>query len=103
MRAPALFAALALAAGLALADDLTYRQGSFAVHLHSSPCALEPLAVKLAGEGAQTMPKAATVKTGKLTLLACWAIDVDRDVLIADEAGDGGYMPLGWFKVDLGV
>ena len=98
-----LLVAMLLLAPSAKAQEMVYQQGALTVRLTSQPCASEVFAAALKVQGAVSVPKAAQVIMGQRSVPACWALDSDADVAMADQDGDKGFLPLAWFKIEPGV
>jgi hypothetical protein len=95
-------AALALAAGTAMAGEAVYKSGGLTVRLTQAECAV-PIAMLVLPQLSSEAPKAASVSDGKVSLQACWVLDSDGDVALVDEAGNGGFLPGAAFKLSPGV
>lgn len=92
----ALLACAALAQGKPA--DMVYTSGRLQIRLSQADCSDPALVAMLAAGGALTVPKAATVTRGATEIQGCWALDADLDVLIGDEAGSQGYVPMSEFR-----
>lgn len=101
MRRLALVAAL-MGACTALAQEesasMIYSNGRLTVQLLAAECAAPGMATALLEKGAVTPPKAASIKRGRTMLRGCWALDSDTDVVIRDEEGDSGFLPVDAFR-----
>lgn len=97
-----LFLVVLFAALPAHAETVAWRStdGRLVVTLSSDSCAIGPLGAALTAAGILGAPKAATVTVNGQALRGCWAVD-DADmsqILIGDEAGHAGTLPIANFK-----
>ena len=97
-----LFLAALLAVLPAAAETMAWRStdGRLVVTLSSNACEVAPLGAALTDAGILGAPKAATVTVNGQALRGCWAVD-DADmsqILIGDEAGHAGTLPIANFK-----
>jgi hypothetical protein len=99
-----LIAAVALACAPALAEELVYRDGGVSVHLQNKACEsvrVQTLAQAIAELAGQRMGAGYVMFQGRRIHL-CWTVK-DSSVLLIDEDGDGGTIPIASFKLDAGI
>jgi len=79
-------------------EDMVYIGGQVTIRLSQADCEIPGLGVALMANGALTPPKTAVVTRYGAEVRACWALDADSDVLVRDEMGTGGYLPMSAFR-----
>jgi len=79
-------------------EDMVYAGGRVTVRLSQDECDIPGLAVALIASGGLTPPRAALVTRARAEMRACWVLDADSDVLIGDEMGAGGFLPMSAFR-----
>jgi hypothetical protein len=94
----ALVLCAALAAGTAMAQSMVFRQGNLAVRLTQADCQIPGMSEALVGAGGLTEPKQVLITHNATELRGCWSVDKDGDVLIGDESGSTGFLPMVAFK-----
>jgi hypothetical protein len=99
----ALLIVAALAAAPALADDMVFKDDNVTVRLTEAPCTRAAFQTVLA----QVKPdpaKVAVVTHGGRYLAACWLAHPESgNVVLIDEEGDAGLIPMADFKREPGV
>lgn len=84
--------------------DLVYRQGTMALRLTQEPCAYREIEEILENEGIPPVKAYVMVQEGRPTVRGCWApAAYDDEVLTQDMNGGDSFIPLSWFKPDMGV
>ncbi len=96
MKCALLFAAAALAAAPALADELEASNGQDSVRLSDKPCSSEPVLKQVTPRFREMMKDASAVLNGQ-PFRACWIVDGDSAHLLYED-GDQGLIPLSDFK-----
>jgi hypothetical protein len=86
-----------------MAADMIHKGDGFSVRLMQAECAIPPLALVFLANGAVSQPKAAAIVIGTQEMRGCWAIDADNDVMVGDDLGRGGFLPMTSFKPVEGV
>ncbi len=81
-----------------LPGELVYQRGTVTWRLQTADCKYDDLVDALIGDGKLGAHKAAIVQMGERTWSACWAQDIDSDVLLVDVTGARGFMPRNWFE-----
>jgi hypothetical protein len=95
--------AAALAVGSAIAgQEMVFTGDGLTVRLTLAPCEHPALVAGLTAAGTQTPPRAAWIKSGNIEVGGCWGT-LEEKVLIGDEAGNGGYIPMAAFKPSSGI
>lgn len=79
-------------------EDMVYSSGRLRIRPSQADCASPALTMALITSGALTPPKTATVTLGATDYEACWGLDTDNDVLVADERGARAYFPMSEFR-----
>lgn len=99
-----LIAALLLLVSLpAFAESYAMRAGNLAIVLHKAACT-ETKVLSLIEEQYRTAFRKADVTHAGKSLKACWMALPDRQqVLVADETGDYGAVPMSMFKPVVGI
>lgn len=100
----ALIVAALVAAGPALADEMVFKSGSTVVRLQDKPCASQRVQMLVKTQDAdmlKNMGAGYVVFQGR-EIPMCWTLRGDA-VLVVDEDGDAGLIPVAEFKRDAGV
>ncbi|MGE4239927.1 hypothetical protein [Ramlibacter sp.] len=74
-----------------------YQRDSVTWRLQDGECRNDILVDALAEEGKEGDHKAAVMEQGGRKWAACWAYDIDSDVIVVDLSGGRGFMPYEWF------
>lgn len=94
---PAVFVACA-AVAQGRPENMVFTSGRVQIRLLQDECKVPYVVAMLTAGGALTPAKAATVTKGAKEIQGCWALDADHDVLIGDETGSQGYVPMSAFQ-----
>lgn len=87
----------------ATAQDLVFRHEDYSVRLKQEPCELPEHTKALADAGVKHPARRAEIVFGSKTIRACWAEDEEQDVLIGDEFGTKGFLPMFWFQKESSI
>lgn len=79
-------------------EDMVYTSERVTIRLSQADCDIPGLALALVASGGLTPPRAALVTRARAERRACWVLDADSDVLIGDEMGAGGFLPMSAFR-----
>jgi hypothetical protein len=84
-----------------MAQDAEFNSpdGRLTIRLLQGECQVPAVQLLLMAQpGVKAAPKAARITMQEQTFDGCWALDADNDVLLGDETGRRGFLPMANFR-----